>query len=87
MRKVVTGRPLDVQVLDGHTGEALANDLIVAVRQIVDSVPVPSGVHVYITGTTASFADQHKVGDKSLKVVTAITVSVILISSFIVYRW
>jgi putative drug exporter of the RND superfamily len=81
------GKATYVQVyLAGNMGEALANESVAAMRQIVDSVPVPSGVHVYITGTTALFADQHKVGDKSLKVVTAITVAVILISLFIVYR-
>ena len=81
------GKATYVQVyLTGNMGEALANESIGAVRQIVNSVPVPAGVHVYITGTTALFADQHKVGDKSLKLVTAITVAVILVSLFIVYR-
>ena len=81
------GKATYVQVyLTGNMGEPLANESIAALRQIVDSVPVPSGLHVYVTGTTALFADQHKVGDKSLKVVTAITVAVILISLFIVYR-
>ena len=82
------GKATYVQLyLTGNMGEALANDGIGAVRQTSNSVPVPAGVHVYITGTTALFADQHKVGDKSLKLVTAITVAVILVSLFIVYRW
>ncbi len=81
------GKATYVQIyLAGNMGEALANESVGAVRQIVASLPPPPGVHVYITGTTALFADQHKVGDKSLKVVTAITVAVILISLFIVYR-
>jgi RND superfamily putative drug exporter len=81
------GKATYVQLyLAGNQGEALANESIAAVRQVVNSVPTPPGVHVYVTGTTALFADQHKVGDKSLKLVTAITVSVILVSLFIVSR-
>ena len=81
------GKATYVQLnLAGNQGEPLATESVAAVRQIVDSVPAPPGVHVFVTGTTALFADQHKVGDKSLKLVTAITVLVILISLFIVYR-
>jgi putative drug exporter of the RND superfamily len=81
------GKATYVQLnLAGNQGEALAGESIAAVRQIVSSVRAPRGVHVYVTGTTALFADQHKVGDKSLKVVTAITLLVILVSLFLVYR-
>ncbi len=81
------GKATYVQLnLAGNQGEALANDSIAAVRKIIDGIPVPAGVHVYVTGTTALIADQHHVGDTSLKVVTAITMVVILVSLFIVYR-
>ena len=81
------GKATYVQLnLAGNQGEALANDSIAAVRKIIDGIPVPAGVHVYVTGTTALIADQHHVGDTSLKVVTAITMLVILVSLFIVYR-
>ncbi|MGB9226581.1 RND family transporter [Mycobacterium sp.] len=81
------GKATYVQLnLAGNQGEALANDSIAGVRKIIDSTPVPAGVHVYVTGSTALIADQHHVGDSSLKIVTAITVLVILISLFIVYR-
>ena len=81
------GKATYVQLyLAGNQGEALANESIAAVRKIIDGIPVPAGVHVYVTGTTALFADQHQVGDTSLKVVTAITMVVILVSLFIVYR-
>ena len=81
------GKATYVQLnLAGNQGEALANDSIGSVRQIVASTPAPAGVHVYVTGVTALIADQHHVGDKSLKVVTAITLIVILVSLFIVYR-
>jgi putative drug exporter of the RND superfamily len=81
------GKATYVQLnLAGNQGEALANDSIAAVRKVIASTPVPAGVHVYVTGSTALIADQHNVGDTSLKIVTAITMLVILISLFIVYR-
>jgi RND superfamily putative drug exporter len=81
------GKATYVQLnLAGNQGEALANESIAAVRQILDRTPPPAGVHVYVTGSTALIADQHHVGDKSLKLVTAITLVVILVSLFIVYR-
>lgn len=72
--------------LAGNMGEARANESVAAVREIVASTPIPAGIHVYVTGTTALTADQHNVGDKSLKIVTAITMLVILVSLFLVYR-
>jgi putative drug exporter of the RND superfamily len=81
------GKATYVQLnLAGNQGEALANESIAAVRQIIASTPPPAGVHVYVTGSTALIADQHHVGDKSLKLVTAITLLVIVVSLFIVYR-
>ncbi|ORA24299.1 hypothetical protein BST12_05865 [Mycobacterium angelicum] len=81
------GKATYVQLnLAGNQGEARANDSIAAVRRIVASTPLPSGLHVYVTGGAALIADQHQVGDKSLKLVTAITMLVILVSLFIVYR-
>jgi len=81
------GKATYVQLnLAGNQGEARANDSIAAVRRIVASTPLPAGLHVYVTGGAALIADQHQVGDKSLKLVTAITMLVILVSLFIVYR-
>lgn len=81
------GKATYVQLsLAGNMGEARANESVAAVREIVASTPIPAGIHVYVTGTTALTADQHNVGDKSLKIVTAITLLVILVSLFLVYR-
>jgi putative drug exporter of the RND superfamily len=81
------GKATYVQLnLAGNQGEALANDSIAAVRDIIAGTPAPAGVHVYVTGTTALIADQHHVGDTSLKLVTLITLVVIVLSLFIVYR-
>lgn len=81
------GKATYVQLnLAGNQGESLANESIASVREIVDSTPLPTGLHVYVTGGAALIADQHDVGDTSLRLVTAITVLVILVSLFIVYR-
>ncbi|WP_273735191.1 RND family transporter [Mycolicibacterium septicum] len=81
------GKATYVQLyLAGNQGEALANESIAAVRDIVANTPAPPGVHVYVTGATALTADQQHAGDASLRLVTLITLAVILISLFIVYR-
>jgi len=81
------GQATYVQInLAGHQGEALANESIQAVRDIVATTPAPEGVTVYVTGATALTADQHLAGDASLRLVTALTFLVILISLFLVYR-
>jgi RND superfamily putative drug exporter len=81
------GKATYVQLnLVGNQGEARANQSIDAVRKIIASTPAPAGIRVYVTGATALTADQQHVGDTSLKLVTLITVLVILISLFIVYR-
>jgi RND superfamily putative drug exporter len=81
------GKATYVQLnLAGNQGQARANESVAAVRNIVASTPAPPGVHVYVTGATALMADRHLAGDKSLKLVTAFTLLVILVSLFIVYR-
>jgi RND superfamily putative drug exporter len=81
------GKATYVQLnLAGNQGESRANDSIAAVRQIIASTPPPAGIHVYVTGATALTADQQHVGNTSLRLVTLITLAVILVSLFIVYR-
>jgi RND superfamily putative drug exporter len=81
------GKATYVQLnLAGNQGEALANDSIAAVRGIIASTPAPAGIHAYVTGATALTADQHHVGDTSLKLITALTLLVVVVSLFIVYR-
>ena len=62
------GKAAYVQVyLAGNQGEALANESVEAVQEIVKSVPAPTGVKAYVTGPAALSADQHIAGDRSLK--------------------
>ncbi|MEW5809790.1 MAG: MMPL family transporter [Actinomycetota bacterium] len=72
--------------LAGNQGEALANESVEAVQEIVKSVPPPPGVKVYVTGPAALAADQHIAGDRSMRMIEAATFTVIIIMLLLVYR-
>ncbi|HEU0190469.1 MAG TPA: RND family transporter [Mycobacterium sp.] len=81
------GKATYVQLnLAGDMGQALANESVEAVRQIVDSVPAPPGLTVYVTGAAALVADMNHAGDKSVARMTAVSVVVILVMLLAVYR-
>ncbi|AQT79594.1 hypothetical protein B1R94_10380 [Mycolicibacterium litorale] len=81
------GKAAYVQVyLAGNLGEAMANESVDAVRKIVDADPPPAGLKVYVTGPSALSADQHSAGDKSVKLITAVTIAVIFVMLLLVYR-
>jgi putative drug exporter of the RND superfamily len=76
-----------VQVyLAGNQGESLSNESVQAVRAIVDSSSPPPGIKAYVTGGAPLSNDQHHAGDKSVKVITAVTISVIFVMLLFVYR-
>src|SRR3954452_14491450 len=76
-----------VQVyLAGNQGESLANESVQAVRDVIDNSTPPPGLKAYVTGPTPLSNDQHHAGDKSVKVITAITMGVIFIMLLLVYR-
>ncbi|MFV0494952.1 RND family transporter [Mycobacterium sp.] len=72
--------------LAGNQGSALANESVVAVRDIVDGTPAPKGVKAYVTGAAPIIADQFEVGAEGTDKVTAITVGVIALMLLFVYR-
>ncbi len=81
------GKAVIVQVnLAGNQGEALANDSVVAVRNIVNSTPPPPGVKVWITGASALATDTRESGDKSTAKITLTSVAVICMMLLLVYR-
>ena len=81
------GKAAYVQVyLAGNQGEALANESVESVQNIVKSVPPPHGVKAYVTGPAALSADQHTAGDRSLQLITAATFTVIIGMLLLVYR-
>ncbi|GAS87350.1 MMPL/RND family transporter [Mycolicibacterium brisbanense] len=81
------GKASYVQVYTaGNQGEALANESVEAVQNIVKSVPAPPGIHTYVTGPAALAADQHIAGDRSMQMIEALTFTVIIVMLLLVYR-
>lgn len=81
------GKAAYVQVyLAGNQGEALANESVDAVRDIVADTPPPDGVTAYVTGAAPLLADQFSVGGKGTVKVTLITLLVIAAMLLFVYR-
>jgi RND superfamily putative drug exporter len=81
------GKAAYVQLfLAGNQGEALANESVDAVRATVDHMQPPKGVKAYVTGAAPLVADQFTEGSKGSSKVTAITVGVIAVMLFFVYR-
>jgi len=72
--------------LAGNQGETLANESVEAVREIVAADPPPAGLKAYVTGAGLLSSDQQHAGDKSLQLITAVTIGVILIMLLLVYR-
>jgi len=81
------GKAVYVQAyLVGNMGELLANESVEAVKSIVDSMPPPSGVKVYVTGGTALIADQQIASDRSVRIIEYVTFAVIITMLLLVYR-
>src|SRR6202790_156390 len=72
--------------LAGNQGETLSNESVDAVRDIVAHTPPPPGVKAYVTGAAPLVADNFAVGSKGIAKVTTITLVVIAVMLFFVYR-
>ncbi len=81
------GKAAYVQLyLRGNQGESIANESVAAVRDIVASSTPPDGIKAYVTGPAALTNDQHHAGDKSIQLITMITICVIFVMLLFVYR-
>ncbi len=81
------GKAAYVQVnLVGNQGSAEANEAVGAIRDIVEHTQPPPGVKAYVTGPAPLISDQFDVGSKGTAKVTAITIGVIALMLFFVYR-
>jgi RND superfamily putative drug exporter len=81
------GKAAYVQLyLAGNQGESLANESVDAVRDIVAHDPPPQGLKAYVTGPAPLTADQHQAGDKSLALITIVTIGIIALMLLLVYR-
>jgi RND superfamily putative drug exporter len=72
--------------LAGNQGESLANESVDAVRNIVANTPAPPGIHAYVTGPAPLTDDQHQAGDKSIRMITMVTIGIITLMLLLVYR-
>lgn len=72
--------------LAGNMGEALGNESVTAVKDIVGGLSPPPGVKVYVTGGPALQADQQIAGDRSIKIIETVTVAVIVLMLLFFYR-
>jgi RND superfamily putative drug exporter len=81
------GKAAYVQVyLRGNQGEAIANESVEAVQEIVAGLHPPDGMKAYVTGPAALAADQHIAGDRSMQLIEGVTFTVIIIMLLLVYR-
>ncbi len=81
------GRATYVQVyLAGNMGEALANESVQAVQNLVNNLPKPPGLTVYVTGGSAMAADQQISADRSVQVIEVTIFMVIISMLLLVYR-
>jgi RND superfamily putative drug exporter len=81
------GKAAYVQLnLFGSTGQALGNESVEAVRDIVARTPAPPGVKAYVTGPSPIVADMAQSGTRTVILITAVSVAVIFIMLLLVYR-
>jgi RND superfamily putative drug exporter len=81
------GKAALVQVyLHGNQGEALSNESVDSIRNIVKQTPAPPGVKAYVTGAAPLITDNFQVGNEGTHMVTAITFAVIALMLLLVYR-
>src|ERR1700687_1746098 len=81
------GKAAYVQLyLAGNQGESLANESVEAVRNIVSNSPPPPGIKAYVTGPAPLTADQQHAGDKSIRLITMVTIGIIFLMLLLVYR-
>ena len=72
--------------LAGNMGETESNESVAAVREIVDGLPPPPGVQVYVTGPAALTADVNIAGESSMALILMVTFVVIIVLLLFFYR-
>jgi putative drug exporter of the RND superfamily len=72
--------------LAGNQGTTLGQESVNSVRNIIAHTPPPPGVKAYVTGPAALVTDLQGSGNKSILKITAMTVAMIFVMLFLVYR-
>ncbi|WP_216621541.1 MMPL family transporter, partial [Mycolicibacterium fortuitum] len=82
----VDGKATYVQVTLTSNKEISAVKSVEAVRTIVDRIPAPAGVKAYVTGPAAFAADLGPAGNRTVALVTSLSLTVIFVMLLLVYR-
>jgi putative drug exporter of the RND superfamily len=72
--------------LVGQLGQALGNESVKAVQDVVDRTPPPPGVRAYVTGPAALVADMGQSGNRTVLLITAVSLTVIFVMLLLVFR-
>jgi putative drug exporter of the RND superfamily len=81
------GKAAYVQLnLAGQAGQALGNESVKAVQDVVERTSPPPGVKAYVTGPAAIIADMGESGNKTVILITAVSLTVILVMLLLVFR-
>jgi putative drug exporter of the RND superfamily len=81
------GKATYVQLnLAGDQGTSLGDESVAAIRDIVDRSTPPAGLDVYVTGAAPLVSDMQHSGNRSILKITAVTVVIIFVLLFLVYR-
>ncbi|VEG55273.1 Transport protein [Mycolicibacterium aurum] len=81
------GKAAYVQVsLPGGSDQASTNASVTAIRHIVENTQAPEGVKAYVTGPSAIATDVGESGNRTVILVTAVSVAVICVMLLLVYR-
>ncbi|GKT13369.1 Siderophore exporter MmpL4, partial [Aduncisulcus paluster] len=82
------GKAAYVQLnLTGRFGQAEANESVEAVQKVVKDTPgLPPGVKAYVTGPAAIVSDMAESGNRTVVLITMVSVGVIFLMLLLLYR-
>jgi RND superfamily putative drug exporter len=72
--------------LAGNLGHTLSNESVQSIENTVHRMPPPPGVKVYVTGPAAMTADMVSSGNRTIILITAVSIAVIFVMLMIVFR-
>ncbi|MCB0936653.1 MAG: RND family transporter, partial [Mycobacterium sp.] len=81
------GKAVYVQLdLVGTMGQATANQSVKTVQDLLNNTPAPPGVKAYLTGPAPIIADMSASGNRTVLLITAVSVGVIFLMLLLLYR-
>ncbi|OCB59784.1 hypothetical protein A5722_03120 [Mycobacterium vulneris] len=81
------GKAAYVQLnLHGRFGQAAANESVQAVQDVVKNTQAPPGITTYVTGPAAIVADMGQSGNRTVILITLVSVGVIFLMLLLLYR-